>query len=235
MPPFGFHISAVVPNSRSTASIIVSSFSFSTLGQRADMLVEMLGEVFRDDHLIERAGAAVGLAGDHARQHRPFRRLRSRRAAPARATWRTSRYARPAWGPTHTARRRAAAPDQIGVALVLEDRHAILPGKRQHLLAAFQRQDAAGRILDGGDGVDVFRRHALLLQALQRRGQCIHPHAVLIQRHADDVGTDALEPVDRAGVAEFLQDHGVARIDEQSADHVDALAGAGRDQHLVAR
>ena len=30
MPPFGFHKSAVVPNSRSTASIIVSSFSFST-------------------------------------------------------------------------------------------------------------------------------------------------------------------------------------------------------------
>ena len=48
-------------------------------------------------------------------------------------------------------------------------------------------------------------------------------------------GADALEAVDRAGVAEFLQDHRVARIDEQAADDVDALTGARGDQHVVAR
>ena len=78
--------------------------------------------------------------------------------------------------------RALAVPDQVGIAIVLEDRHAVLLRQLQHLGAARLGHDGAGRVLHGRDGVDVFRRDAAALVVGQRGRQRIHPHAVLVER-----------------------------------------------------
>ena len=65
-------------------------------------------------------------------------------------------------------RRPFAVPDQIGIAIVFEDRDAVLPGEPEHLVPARFRQDRAGRILHGRDGVDVFGAHAAGFEIVER-------------------------------------------------------------------
>ena len=52
-------------------------------------------------------------------------------------------------------RRSLTVPQQIGVAVVLEHGHPVPAGQGQHLGAAGQGQHRSGRVLHGGDGVDV--------------------------------------------------------------------------------
>ena len=87
-------------------------------------------------------------------------------------------------------RRPPAVPDQIGVAIVLEDRHAVLLGEPQQLDAARFAQDRAGRILHRRDGVDVFRPHAAALEIVERSGERVHAHAVAVERNADGVDAE---------------------------------------------
>ena len=81
--------------------------------------------------------------------------------------------------------RALAVPDQVGIAVVLENRHAILFGELQEFGAARLRHDGAGRVLHGRDGIDVFRRDAAALEIGERRRQRVHPHALMVQRNAD--------------------------------------------------
>ena len=87
-------------------------------------------------------------------------------------------------------------------------------------------QDGAGWILDRGDGVDEFRGDAARLEARQNFGQRVHANAVRINGNRHDVSADLAEAVDRALVAEFFQNDGIARLHQQGAHHINPLAGA---------
>ena len=86
--------------------------------------------------------------------------------------------------------RALAVPDQVGIAIVLEDRHAVLLGRAEQLGAALLRHDGAGRVLHGRDGVDVFRPDAAALEVVERGRQRVHPHAVAVERNADRVDAE---------------------------------------------
>ena len=85
--------------------------------------------------------------------------------------------------------RALAVPDQIGIAIVLEDRHAILLRQSEHLGAARLRQDRAGRVLHRRDGVDVFWRDAVLLELSERFRQRVDPDTMVVERDTDRVDT----------------------------------------------
>ena len=67
------------------------------------------------------------------------------------------------------------APHEVGVALILEDRHVEPPRERQQALAAFQPHDRGRRVLHRGNGVDVLRRPALAREAIQGRLERVQP------------------------------------------------------------
>src|ERR1017187_8286544 len=77
--------------------------------------------------------------------------------------------------------RALAVPDQVGIAIVLEDRHAILFRELQEFGAARLGHDGAGRVLYGRDGVDVFRRDAAALEVGKRRRQRSEEHTSELQ------------------------------------------------------
>ena len=132
-------------------------------------------------------------------------------------------------------RRCAARPHQIGVALILEDRHAVLLCQRDHLVPPVQRHHGPGRVLDRRDGVDEFGPHPLGLQIREDAFQRIHFDAVFIHRHGDDLRPRRRKTGNRTRVTKLLQQHRVAGIKEQPRDHIDRLAGPCGDQHIVRR
>ncbi len=126
-----------------------------------------------------------------------------------------------------------AVPDQVGIAIVLEDRHAVLRGELQELRAACLQHDAAGRVLHGRDGVDVFRRGAAALEVGERGRQRVHPHPLVVERDADHVYAEPGQPVQRALIGLLLDDNGVAARQQRRVDEVERLERAGDDQDIV--
>ena len=102
-------------------------------------------------------------------------------------------------------------------------------------MAAVHRQDRAGRVLHGRDRVDVFGHGPFALQLVEDLRQRVEAQAVIVERRADDIDAEALQLADRPAIGEFLEDHGVAAVEQHPVDQVEALAGAGGDQHLVGR
>ena len=147
--------------------------------QLRHVAAEMRRAIFRQHHLLERAAAGVGLQRQHPRQHLPWR---DDEADPQRRRDRFGKRADMDDAAVLAHRmergRALAVPDQVGIAVVLEDRHAVLLRQLQQFGAARLGHDGAGRVLHGRDGVDVFRRDAAALQVGQRRRQRVHPHAV---------------------------------------------------------
>ena len=131
--------------------------------------------------------------------------------------------------------RALAVPDQVGIAIVLEDRHAIGFRKLQELGAAGHRHDGAGRILHGRNGVDVFRRDAAAIEVGERRRQRVHPHPLLVERDADHVDAEPVQPVQRSLIAVTLDDDGIAARQQRRVDEIERLQRAGHDQYVVGR
>ena len=142
-----------------------------------------------------------------------------------------------AFAPGHGVERRRplAAPDQVGIALVLEDHDAVFGGELQQLGAARLAHDGAGRILHRRDRVDVLGLDTLLLQLLELLLQHVEPQAFVVERDADRVDAELDEPGERAAVGLLLDQDGVALADQQAVDQVEALHRARRDQDLVGR
>ena len=130
----------------------------------------MAGAVFGEHHLLQRAGAGVGLEREHAREHVP---AGDDVADPQRRGDRLGKRADvdDAAALAHGVERRraAAVPDQIRVAIVLEDRHAVAVGEFQQRAAARLAHDGAGRVLHGRNRVDIFRADAAAL-VVDKRG-----------------------------------------------------------------
>src|ERR1019366_6768434 len=121
----------------------------------------------------------------------------------------------------------------VGIAIVLEDRHAILFGELQQFGAARLRHDGAGRALSGRDGVDVFRRDAAALEGGENSRQRVHPHALMVERNADRVDAEPGQPVQRALVGVLRDDDGIAAGEQRRVDEVERLQRARHDQDVV--
>ena len=198
------------------------------------VVVEVLFAELGEHHLLERARARVELEGDDARQHFP---LGDDVADPQGWCDRLGERADVdhalALGHGVERRRTLAAPDQVGIAFVLEDHDAVLAGESDQLGAALLAHDAAGRVLHRRDGVDVLGRDALLLQLGELLLHHVEAHAFLIERNADHVDAEPHQPVDGAAIGLLLDQHCVAFADQQPVDEVERLRRARNHQDLV--
>ena len=194
----------------------------------------MLGAELRQHHLFERTGTRVLLEAEDAAENVP---LGHDVADPQRRRDRLGEGADEddAFAPGHGVERARAlaAPDQVGIALVLEDHDAILGGDLQQLGAARLAHDGAGRILHRRDRVDVLGRDALLLQLLELLLQHVEPQALAVERDADHVGAELVQLGERTAIGLLLDDDGIAPCHEQAVDQVEALHRARGDQDLV--
>ena len=130
-------------------------------------------------------------------------------------------------------RRPPAVPDEIGVAIVLEDRHAVLRGEAQQLMPACFAHDRAGRILHGRNGVDVFRPHAAALEVVERGCERVDAHALGVERDADGRNAKPRQTCQCALIRRLLDDDGIAAIEENAVDEIDRLQRAGGDEDFV--
>ena len=130
-------------------------------------------------------------------------------------------------------RRPLAVPDQVGIAIVLEDRHAVLFGEPQHVVPARFAQNRAGRILHGRDGVDVFRPDAAALEIVERRGERVHAHALAVERNADGVDAEPGPAIERALIGLGLGDDRIAARQQDAVDQIERLQRARGDQDLA--
>ena len=126
-----------------------------------------------------------------------------------------------------------AVPDQVGIAFVLEDHHAVLGGDLQKSGAAGLAHDGARRILHRRDSVEVLGLDALLLQLLEFLLQGVQPQSLLIERHADRVDAEPGELGECAAIGLLLDQHRVAPGEQQAVHQVEALPGARGDQNLL--
>ena len=195
---------------------------------------EMRRAIFGQHHLLQRAGAGIGLQRQHPRHHFPGR---DDEADPQR---RRDRFGKGADVDDAAMRahgvdrgRALAGPDQIGVAIVFEDRHAVFLRQLQQLRAAGFRHDGAGRVLHGRDGVDVFRRDAAPLVVGECCRQRIHPHAVVVEGNADRLDAEPRQPVQRALIGFLLDQHGVAARQQRVVDEVERLQRTRNDHDVV--
>ena len=81
----------------------------------------------------------------------------------------------------------------------------------------------------------ILRPDALALELVERGRERIHPHAVPVERNADDVDAEPRQPVDRALVAVLLDDDGVAAREQHAVDQIERLQRARREQDVVGR
>ena len=131
-------------------------------------------------------------------------------------------------------RRPLTFPDQVGVALVLEDRHPVFAAEAQHLVTPFHAEHRTGGVLQGGNGVDELGSDAVAVKIGQRGGQGVHAHAVFVQRHADHVHVELAPAAYHALIREQLGDDGVAGFQQDLVDELDALIGARGDEDVFA-
>ena len=80
-----------------------------------------------------------------------------------------------------------------------------------------------------------FGAHAARLKSLERRRQSIDAQPVLVERHADHAGAAPARALDGATVGELLHDHGVAGLEQDLVDQIEALQRARGNQDVVGR
>lgn len=130
-------------------------------------------------------------------------------------------------------RRPLAAPDQIGVAVILEDRHAVFLRQRQEFAPPRFIQDRAGRILHGRNRINIFRADALAPEVFERLRKRIHAHAAAVKRNADGIDAEPIKPCQRALIGRLLDDDGVAARQQDAVDQIERLQRTGRDQDFA--
>ena len=70
-------------------------------------------------------------------------------------------------------------------------------------------------------------------RSCQHLFQVVHPDAVVVDLHGDEVDVALAQEVERAGEAELLDDDRVALFQQDLVDNLDALPGAGGNQDFV--
>ena len=130
----------------------------------------------------------------------------------------------------------------IAVAVVFHHNGLVVARYFEQFEAALPRHDRAGGILVGRQGINKARRGTLAAQIRQNVGQRIDAHALLIERHPDQFGSQPLVRANRPGIRQFLGDdhvprpfhqrlgyqrnrlHGAVHQRDVVRGHVDALA-----------
>src|SRR5436190_9150329 len=185
---------------------------------------EMLVAELPQHHLLQCAGAGIGFEREHARENVPGRddianpQRRGDRFGEGADVNNSARFA-------HGVKRGGAAaiPDQIGVALVLENRNPMLLRDAQQLEPALFAHDGAGWILYGGDSVDVFGTDAPRMEMIECRRQGIDPQTLAIERNAYGLYTAPGQPRERAAVAFLLDQHRISRREQNAVDEIYGL------------
>ncbi len=68
---------------------------------------------------------------------------------------------------------------------------------------------------------------------LERPGQLVDVHAVVVPAHADDLDAVELEDLDRAEESWHLDDDGVTRLEERAGRNIEPLGRTARDEDIV--
>ena len=132
-------------------------------------------------------------------------------------------------------RRRHLLPleGQVDVAVVLPHRHAVAGADLAHRFAPGHRLHPAERVLKGRHRVHRLDALAVvqcdLHLVLERVGQ----HALVVRLDAADVGAEAAQDAERAGIGEVLDQHHVAGIDQRLRDQEVGLARPGAQEDAV--
>ena len=95
------------------------------------------------------------------------------------------------------------------------------------MAAALERERPAARVLEGRVRVEERRRRAVAEVALEHRR--VEP--LVVQRHADDLGAEPREDLQRPVVGRRLDEHAVAGADELVRDEAEALERARGHDH----
>ncbi len=132
-------------------------------------------------------------------------------------------------------RRPLSFPDQIGIAFVFEDRHAILLAQTKQLTAPRQGHDRARWILQRGNGVNVLGSDTALAEGVKGRGQRVHAHALGIKRDTYNIDLVFPHPTYRALVGKLLHNDGIPGFEQYLVQEFDTLIGARGDEHLLGR
>ena len=157
------------------------------LAQLRQVRGEMRRAVFGEHHLLDRAGAGIGLERQHARHDRPRRhqeadaqrrrdRLRERAAVDHVLRSCSSRRARAGAGRSRSGRN-SSRPRRPATPYCSESRSSSARRASGMIVR--------GRVLHRRDGVDHLRLHAARLAVGERGRERIHAHAVLVERNAD--------------------------------------------------
>jgi hypothetical protein len=118
----------------------------------------------------------------------------------------------------------------VDVGVVLEQREVVLGRQRQQLRALLRAQRVAGRVLEVRDDV---RELGAEVGVLEQGRDAVDVDAVGLQLDHPDVGAAVAQVQQRAVVGRRLDDHRVARADEQLEQERIRLHRAVGDEHLV--
>ena len=198
-----------------------------------DVLPEMVLEVLGRDHLGQSARSAVDLPGhesggdglgrdEEAQSDARAEDLRER-ADVHHSAWLGERVDR-------TVGQRFKA--DIAVSIVLDDRDVVLYRQLDQPLPTLERQGGAGRILIAGRRVDEGRPLADPILVLQHLGEGVHPHAMVVERYADELQAVLLVDADGPAILELFEDHAVAWPGEALRAQDQALHGAVGDHDV---
>src|SRR5690606_29066107 len=174
-------------------------------------------------HLLDGAGSGIRLQRQDAAHDRP---ARDDVAEPQRRRDRLRKRADidHAVIAGHAAHglRTLAVPHEVGIALVLEDRHAVALAELDHSLAPLGRQDARRRILYRWDRVEILGPYALGLEVGEDTPERFDVEALLVERRRNHVDAEAPHSAQKAAVTRFLDDDRVTLFEQQRIDELES-------------
>ena len=124
-----------------------------------------------------------------------------------------------------------AVEAQPAVRVVLDHRDVVLARQLEQPAAALRRHRDAAGVLEVRDRVDELG--AARTDALELGLEQVHAHAVVVHRHAADLGLVRRERLQRADVGGALGDDDVAGVQERLGEQVERLLGAGGDEQVA--
>src|SRR5687768_16355759 len=116
---------------------------------------------------------------------------------------------------------------QLTIGIILNDRHTIFIGQVDQLLAAFEAEGRAARVLKIWKGINEFRSDA------KRFFQFVHDHTVLIRADGDVLRSVGIPRLHRTKIGGRFHHNIIAAINEKSSDKVQCLLRTGGDQNIL--
>ncbi len=106
---------------------------------------------------------------------------------------------------------------QLPVGIILHDRHTVLVRQFHQLLAAFEAEGRASRVLKVREHVDKFRSNS------KRGFQFIHDHAVLVRAYRDILRAIRIPRLQRTKICGRFHHNVITAIQKQTSDKIQCL------------